>query len=237
MSDDNLPGQQVEGQPANISAGTPSQVEGGQERPSGDIQVIVDRILSAMREEFAELSKRQRQSVKDTVSARVNKEIQRLRSAGINATPEQVEQLITDNEPESQSQPPVSASAPAQAQNIDQLLDPVTKQAMDWLKEDGGDPQQADPLTVEIYQMQAKAGVHLLDDDPEVAELREKSKGKSLYETMRLVDEAIQAKQKRVSKEGSPARIPAMSKGNALNVPDVTQKRSLDIFEEYYQRR
>lgn len=182
-----------------------------------------------------EALKRQKQSFSDTLSDRVKKEIDRLKKAGIQATPEQVAQLM-NSEPEGNGNLQQSANLQPTSQTLaqgngSQALDLVETQALAWMKEDG---VEDNPILLEAYKVQASVGTHVLDDDLEAKMI---VKGKNLLETMQSIQAAALAKKERLSKHGSPARMPSLSSGGGSSRPDYSRVKGADILKDYYSQK
>lgn len=226
LQGNNPAGQPVNDQPVQtpVGAGDQSGQPEAKYLTQQEAQKLIDDAL-----------KRQKQSFSDTLSDRVKKEWDRLQTAGIQATPEQVAQLV-NSEPEGKEIPQQSpvqqlASQPPAQGDGSQTLDPVETQAIAWMKEDG---VESDPLLLEAYKIQAEEGVHITDEDPEARKI---TRGKNLFETMQSIHAAVLEKKERLARQGSPARMPSLAGGGAPSVPNYAGMRSTEIFEDYYSRK
>jgi hypothetical protein len=219
---------QPETQPAETSIGV-----GVPAVPEGEKYITLEEAKALIEES----NKRQRQSLKDSVDARVKNEVERLRTAGIQATPEQVAQLMSEPEGretpgQSQpTQPPDPQTPPAQAAQGSEPQDPVKAQAIAWMREDKANDQ--DPVLREIYRMQAEAGMRLMDDDPEV----KKIEYGSLVTTLSSIQTALREKAERIGRIGSPARTPALAGGGTAAAPNWSSVPSGEIFEDHYKKK
>lgn len=221
---------QLDDQTANVSTGEETQP--GQPEVNyisrEEAQQLIDAAL-----------RRQKQSFNDVLSNRIKQELYRLKQAGIQATEEQVAQLIGEghSEPEGKeaqqqsSIPQQTTQQPAQVSEGSYALDPIENQAIAWMKEDG--VELDNPILLEIYKVQAMEGVHLTDNDPETKKVE---RGKTLFETMRSIHAAILEKKERESRQGSPARLPSLSSGSSAR-PDYSRMSGTEILEEYYSKK
>jgi len=221
---------QADGQPATSA---PAQ---GEQSGNGVTYVTKEEVTRML----TDLERRQKQSLKDVVSNRVIQEMQRLQAAGISATPEQVAQLVAKQEEagkqETGKPSPAEAAPASPAQGGSQSQapqDPIESQVRSWMREDGIQETQANPLLMEVYRIQAREGTRLTDDDPEAKEI--KTEG-TMLDILLSVREAVLKKKARVGKEGSPARLPSLS-GGAPGAPARIHQKAIDIFDEYYKKK
>lgn len=193
-------------QPEGNPAQSPAQQGGNQE-------FVTRADLEAARQELF----RQVQSLTGKSEARVQKELQRLHAAGIQATPDQIQKLM-EQEPSEPSQPQgqPAAAQPAQVEQPAQAaFEPKHFiQASKWLEEDG--ETNPDPTTMKGYLLMAQAGIRLLDTDPEAKDIPE---GLSEEQWLMAVAKGLQAKAQRLQKAGNPATMPNLTKGAASSQP------------------
>lgn len=131
------------------------------------------------------------QSMTGKAEARIQKQLEALQAAGIQATPEQVAKLVQSAEDASQqSQTQPSKSAPAQAKQEGGELDPVSQIAMGILAKAGIDPKSV--------------GVN----DPDAGVINTQAETEEEY--IASVRAYVKAKAER---KGSPARLPNLGSG------------------------
>jgi len=202
------------GQPVNYSAGADAQPD----------MVDGETPQSITREEVLQLIndgiKRQAQSTRDIVASRVNQELERrieqLQAAGISVTQQQAAALqkqIAD-ETRMQSGGDYSQAQAAQPEAVNQ------------------NSQPNDPVTVEAYKIMEKYGVQLMDDDPEIQNIRQDS----IYGFLRSVEEAAQAKQARTAKHPA-AHTPTMPGGPGKPGNPIADVKDIDTLYEMANKR
>lgn len=215
-------------------------VEGQVQEPvqqTGQAVVPLEEVAKLIETKLEEALRRQRQSLKATITDRVQKELERLRSAGIQATPEQVAQLVESapQSGESRTQT-VQEAGRTEQQNVQIAANSeLERKALELAGKDGADV--SNPVIYEIYKLQAKEGITLEDGDPELEELKT---GDTLYETLASVKSALDKKRARLEKLQSPARVPALAGGNSsvgVSVEEILKTPGRDIIEQYLKKK
>lgn len=210
------------GQPGDVSGAAPvpmaqvtSEQQGGATTPT----VSDDVVLSALEKAVASgkldgYLERFYQSRADRQAAKKKKIMDAAREKGLEITPEVAEQIGASLEEEtkqpSASMPvvPSPTGAPAQAPVAGGLPDLATATAILWMNEDGVPDAERVPATVEAYRMMATANTRLAEGDVEISGIVV-DKGQNAY--LQSVQAAIAAKQNRLSKQGDPSHVPALS--------------------------
>jgi hypothetical protein len=191
---------------------------------------VTQEMLNQM---IADVEKRVVQSSKDAAKATVNK------AMGVHVAPAVVTPapvaptLVTPTAPVPQV--PVTqelASAP---------IDPVLSQAYALLQKDGVDPTAGVSAEVlEVYKMQAVAGVHLTAADPELAMI----KSGSMLEYLSTTAEAVNAARQRkiadgsISTESDPlSLLPMTATGNQSNRPAHVSMSGTQTLDSFFSKK
>lgn len=146
------------------------------------------------------------QSLTDKGQARIMAQLDRLKNAGISATPEQVEKLIREEE---KTKAPVNSPAtPAKQTQGETANDPVLEDAYRILKAAGIDPNS----------------VNMEDaNDPDIGLID--SKTNSPYQFLRSVEAYAKARSERPSRQSNPARTPGFTGApNGAGVDSITSE-------------
>lgn len=177
------------GQPAQTSGQQPVIPAVTPENPGGNN--APQYVTKAEAQGMVQEALRQAQSMTDKSKAQVMNEVERLTKAGITATPEQVQKMISAEEA-NQSQQVNSqqqqAAQPAAQEN--QPLDPVVRKAL---------------------KIQDELGVKLDPDDPEMQLVVQTDDPEEFLNSVRA---AVNKKSERVKASGNPGRIPALLGGS-----------------------
>jgi len=218
---------QVQGNDTNGGA---SQTVPGQAQQSGSTQpgyVTLEQYNQGIEALKSEIKKNYQgvQSKVDRSRSQIREELNqfaaRLKEMGIELTPEQKRQYVTDRLIETLDTPS-EPEAPGQVQ-----LQP---------ERDGRTPLQI-KVEEEVESMLVQAGITIEEDDPEAANIVKAQKG-TVYEYLRAWDTALQAKKVRLSKtprgtEELAGRLPTLSGSGTPQINTVSKIRSsAEAFEE-----
>ena len=211
------------GQPGDVSGAAPvpmaqvtSEQQGGATTPTVSDDVVLGALEKAVTSgKLDGYLERFYQSRADRQATRIQKIIEAAKAKGVEITPEVAEQigasLAEDTKPTASATMPAAPSptgAPAQAPVAGGLPDPATATATWWMNEDGVPDAERVPATVEAYRMMATANTRLVEGDVEISGIVV-DKGQNAY--LQSVQAAIAAKQNRLSKQGDPSHVPALS--------------------------
>ena len=170
---------------------------------------------------LGDLEKRLSQSAKDSAKAAVHKAL------GVTIKPPAAQPAITPTPAVPTT--PITTNTPLST-SAEVVADPVLTQAYSFLQVDNVDvADSVDPIVLEAYKIQAKAGIHLKATDPELASID----GSSVLSYLTTTARAVEAVKARMIEEGTyPGQDIVADNALVLTPGLVTGKASTRVAHE-----
>ena len=188
------------------------------EIPGGSTQQVAPVGQDADAVAAAEAVRRKQQSENDRETAKIANAIRTLRSQGINASADQVMQMLSSD--------PSKLQGNVSPQPVQQAAQPNVSGT--------GQEQSGDPVVRKAFSiMESEGGKHLDANDPEFKMIDAETDDPEVF--LESVHKAAQAYAKRTGNISNPARIQTLSGGTGTHVPSLAGKSSTEILEQAYE--